>query len=180
MTQRSVRETAAYHATHLPPIDYGYILGDETAFGIELAKTCHFLSPSTSERSKCSTLYSLLRQILVELSQNTVYLDIVGGATVQTFLKHNRLVELIILGPGLHDSEKARALLENKRSFGPQELLTKTVSNAVYQDTDGIAIVGMGGRFPGADDLDQYWDVIRTAKDLHEKVRNPTRSMKEP
>jgi naphtho-gamma-pyrone polyketide synthase len=35
---------------------------------------------------------------------------------------------------------------------------------------DDIAIVGMSGRFPGAENLDQFWEVIRQGLDMHREV----------
>lgn len=35
---------------------------------------------------------------------------------------------------------------------------------------DDIAIVGMSGRFPEADTLEEFWHVLEEGKDLHRKV----------
>lgn len=36
---------------------------------------------------------------------------------------------------------------------------------------DDVAIIGMSGRFPGADDLESFWGVLKDGHDVHEKVR---------
>ena len=36
---------------------------------------------------------------------------------------------------------------------------------------DAIAIVGMSGRFPGADSVDELWQVLSEGIDMHKEVK---------
>ena len=36
---------------------------------------------------------------------------------------------------------------------------------------DAIAIVGMSGRFPGADSVDELWQVLSKGIDMHKEVK---------
>jgi acyl transferase domain-containing protein len=41
-----------------------------------------------------------------------------------------------------------------------------------YFEPGDIAIVGMAGRFPGADDLEGFWNALESGLDLHRQVGN--------
>lgn len=36
--------------------------------------------------------------------------------------------------------------------------------------SEAIAVVGMSGRFPGGQDLEEFWDTLATGKDMHRSV----------
>ncbi|HEX6431736.1 MAG TPA: SDR family NAD(P)-dependent oxidoreductase [Niastella sp.] len=42
---------------------------------------------------------------------------------------------------------------------------TTTVNNGYVQDREPIAIIGMSGRYPGANDLNEYWENLKAGKD---------------
>jgi hypothetical protein len=35
---------------------------------------------------------------------------------------------------------------------------------------EAIAVVGMSGRFPGGQDLEEFWNTLATGKDMHQSV----------
>ncbi|GAB3429681.1 amino acid adenylation domain-containing protein [Niabella aquatica] len=48
---------------------------------------------------------------------------------------------------------------------GSQPQKAKRRSDLKHNDKEGIAIVGMSGRFPGADTIEEYWDILKNAKE---------------
>jgi hypothetical protein len=48
-------------------------------------------------------------------------------------------------------------------------------ATANIRDKDYIAIVGMSGSFPDAENLDQFWEVIQKGLDMHREASSPRR-----
>ncbi|KAF2847817.1 hypothetical protein T440DRAFT_537648 [Plenodomus tracheiphilus IPT5] len=85
-----------------------------------------------------------------------------GGASIQTF----GLVEFI------------PSFIKNEFRIVPQRLtpiisghseLSRSSSTLQYND-NAIAVVGMACRFPGAEDLDEFWELLQSGRSMHERI----------
>ncbi|GER89942.1 hypothetical protein KDW_41040 [Dictyobacter vulcani] len=63
--------------------------------------------------------------------------------------------------PAVQQSSSAEQAGQVKQPVRKEEIASST---AIPQGRDGIAIVGMSGRYPGAPDLNQYWDNLAHAR----------------
>ncbi|KAJ6190544.1 conidial yellow pigment biosynthesis polyketide synthase [Penicillium mononematosum] len=77
-------------------------------------------------------------------------------------------VDFKIMGPSSHAAYIVKVL----RTAGREVSLHDDISarRTTPESQDGIAIVGMAGKGPGSDDLDEFWDVILKGLDLHQEV----------
>jgi amino acid adenylation domain-containing protein len=55
--------------------------------------------------------------------------------------------------------------LETRGSVGVKARTRRTARTNADGEPEAVAIVGMAGRFPGAKDVDELWDVLRTGRD---------------
>ncbi|KAJ6133989.1 conidial yellow pigment biosynthesis polyketide synthase [Penicillium sp. IBT 18751x] len=77
-------------------------------------------------------------------------------------------VDLKIMGPSSHAAYITKALQTAGRGVSLHDDISARPTTP--ESRDGIAIVGMAGKGPGSDDLDEFWDVILKGLDLHQEV----------
>lgn len=85
---------------------------------------------------------------------------------------HIQLVPII--AAGLHrrlESHLGANYSNLLRSPSPSPC-TKTCPKEAQSSSEGIAIVGMSGRFPGAESLDEFWTVLEQGVDLCRQIPN--------
>lgn len=94
-------------------------------------------------------------RVVSELKEQQVDLFVVGP-TSQTGLVENAL-QNAQCSVNVVRSADAPSLVRSKR-----------------EGSGHVAIVGMSGRFPGSENLRDFWDVLARGQDLHEQVVSPT------
>ena len=99
--------------------------------------------------------------------------DHVLATTVSEVKVLNReLCQISSVGPSNASTSLLSALIAGTDatiSFGEQLGLTKSVNDASGISTK-IAVVGMSGRFPNADNLESLWSILEQGLDVHRKV----------
>jgi hypothetical protein len=93
--------------------------------------------------------------------------------SILTSLVDTPKVDMIMVGSTIRTKEVRRALKDNG-------ILTELIETPNVPPLPGmelragsgaVAIVGMSGRFPGSDDVTQFWESLLAGKDFHKKVR---------
>lgn len=75
-------------------------------------------------------------------------------------------VEITALGaPGGMNS-----IYEGLSSKGINWEKTDEPQTGTSSQSEAIAVVGMSGRFPGGQDLEEFWNTLVTGKDMHKPV----------
>jgi hypothetical protein len=82
-----------------------------------------------------------------------------GGANVQTF----GLVEFI------PSTVKSEFRIASQRLAPANKERSGSISTLHYND-NAIAIVGMACRFPGAEGLDEFWELLESGRSMHEHM----------
>ncbi|KAK2786783.1 polyketide synthase pks13 [Onygenales sp. PD_12] len=77
-------------------------------------------------------------------------------------------IDVKVMGPSSHTAYLAKALQNAGREVSIQDDLSKKPPTS--DSRDGIAIIGMAGKGPGSDDLEEFWNVILKGLDLHQEV----------
>ena len=160
--------SAAFHARHLGEPDVDKIIGQSSIHDIGLTKNTQIISTGSGAPFVAGTLRELLQQIIVDALQNPLY----WTTTVQTVASNlsKSDVTLIAFGPTTVTKSLRRAL-ETKgiktTEIGEFDLPTSGTPRGGSGD---IAIVGMSGRFPGGDSLEEFWKMLAKGRDLHRKV----------
>ncbi|KAK2758262.1 polyketide synthase pks13 [Arachnomyces sp. PD_36] len=80
----------------------------------------------------------------------------------------SRHIDIKIMGPSSHTAYLAKALQTAGREVSIHDDLSAKPPTS--DSRDGIAIIGMAGKGPGSDDLEEFWNVILKGLDLHKEV----------
>ena len=135
-----------------------------------LTSKVRIVSSSTCAPFEASELGTLLYEMILDVAQNTLRLtDVVQ--TIVSDLRKMGEVDLVVLGPTAHTSLVQGALREKYINVN---LVSEPEAPASAQDlrsgSDLIAIVGMSGRFPGSDNVYDFFETLQKGKDFHQKV----------
>ncbi|KAJ3578716.1 hypothetical protein NPX13_g1854 [Xylaria arbuscula] len=155
----------AYHATHLPLPDLDYILGDSPFLGRRVNDNRSLLCLRTTEdRSLRESLRSVLQQIL----QEPLNID----DDIHELARHtaNFNVHLTSIGPARMSSLERELRPVDVCRFGSRQLRSTPTNTQPLDLSESIAVVGMAGRFPGAENADELWEVFITGKDQHRLI----------
>ena len=127
------------------------------------------ISTSTGEQIPGRSLGTVLQQVVTDVLQEPLRWSTVTRSLASK-LRNQRAV-LISAGPvRAADSlrrELARDEVQIVDSFEMQS--SKTAQKQIF--SGDIAIVGMAGRLPGGETLEEIWRNLEEGKDLHKKVR---------
>ena len=170
--RRSARSlAAAYHAKHLELPNLDQIIGPSDLWTIAFPNALHIICSGIEEPGPDQSLRELLYSILRGIFQ--VPLDF--EALVQQLKEEikDRSLRLIGIGPTPLSSYLEKALApKSVYSLGAEKLLACSNVNQDPLNKDSIAIIGMAGKFPGAENPEELWQILEQGKDLHRKVAN--------
>lgn len=159
---------AAVHASHLAVPNYDEILGYSPLLDRSIPPKAVIMSTSSLKPYQSTDLRSLLKEMMWDITQHTLQL----GKTVEAVanLLGKGQVEVTIVGPTSHTSLVTR-LLENV-GVQPvvQDFAVASTQTSYRGGSNDVAIVGMSGRFPGSESLEDFWTVIQKAQDLHKEI----------
>ena len=159
----------AVHAPHLYPVDNSSIVGDSPVLNIALSSNTA-ISSSTCSHFEASTLRELLHFAVTDVAQNPLWLENSVKALCLTFEGTSEMT-LTTLGPTPH-TPLVRQILQRRVEnvhLGERAKAGSPHSNA-RGGSDLVAVVGMSGRFPHSDSLDEFWDMLAAGTDTHEEV----------
>lgn len=165
---------ALQHTLHTSDTDLDYIVGDNLAF-LERPFVC----PSNgvwgvdAPEATYGTRRDFLRAVCSQVLSRP--LDIVETmARLSSTLEGVDTVRIVQLGPSSHAPYLASVLKAAGREVSAHEdksVLPSHDSQEAPPSLPGrVAIVGMSGRGPGGDNVDQLWDRIMSQQDLCQQV----------
>lgn len=166
----------AVHAGHLPPLDIEKMLGISASLNAPVRGDARTVSSATGLPYVASNLRALLSQSIHDITQNRLRLtDIIGNAVSD--LCGFEDVSLVVVGPTPQASMIRQALEDSQISVsinGRIEVSTKVPR--LRAGSESVAIVGMSGRFPGSDNIEDFWKNLQDGFDAHTKVSQPIQS----
>ena len=163
--------TAAYHASHLDVCNIDGIIGTSTMLDRRLAPNTSIISTSSGQvigenRNMREALYEALFDIL----QHPIDWSLIMQS-LTSFSKEMEIT-LSVIGPTSATSSVERALRPS--------IVSNLAGNALSDGdihlfehrpaSEAIAIVGMSGRFPKGESLEEFWRVLEDGHDLHKEV----------
>ena len=158
------------HAANLPSLNVERILGESTLLDVAPRRNTCCVSSSTCRPYVASDLRGLLRLMLDDIMKYTLRLT----ETVHRVVTEIRgaQVDLFVVGPTAHTSLVQDALQSAQISVNVVRSAEAPSSIRSKRDgSDLIAIVGMSGRFPGSESIQEFWNVLAQGRDLHEQVK---------
>ncbi|KAJ0329999.1 hypothetical protein COL5a_003829 [Colletotrichum fioriniae] len=156
------------HAIPMTSADLDYVVGESTFVKSQLDSQ-HRVWGTDDPSATYETFGDLLRTAVSQSVSRP--LDIVEVvADMNKHLGSCRQVEIKVIGTSSHTSYLSTALKQKGRSISVQHEIGANQSSQQDRPSGRIAIVGMAGRGPGSNDLDEFWDVLMTGQDLHQEI----------
>jgi acyl transferase domain-containing protein/acyl carrier protein len=126
------------------------------------------LAPGGTTQDCSRTLGDIITEAIHNILQQP--LDFVGLVENLQLKAHDMDVQLTSFGPA-HVNMLARALSLSKiERFGSTTALSQVPLSNKGDYRDAIAIVGMACRVPGAQNVDELWELLMKEKDMHRQV----------
>ena len=160
---------AAFHARHLRQPDTNRIIAPSSLHNEDLKPNVHVRSTGSGSPFAADSLISLLREAVDDIFQKPLYWSKVLQGVV-TDVGNVSEVMVMSLGPTNAFKSLRRAfdtagikVLDHDPAFIPP-------NENLRSGSGDIAIVGMSCRAPGAETLEEFWDVLERGRDLCTKV----------
>lgn len=166
---------AMQHTLTVSEADIDYVVGTSPLLSNKLKPSYKVWGITTGDEqnnASINTTYSnwghLLRVAALQtLSQQLDIVQTVGKLSTHLDSLSQRHVDIKVMGPSGHSSYLVNALSTPTRHVSIEDGLSQS-SEPVREGA--IAIVGMSGKGPGSEDLDEFWNVIATGKDCHQEI----------
>ena len=158
------------HAAHLTMPNLEDMIGETSLLEKKLKPNYKIISGSNNRPMKGPTLRQLLQQSLEDVLQHGTNPDRVFEAGISSLNSHQE-TSLFILGntsylPSFKRMlQKKRLEVAVKPTGSSREILERHVGS------ESVAIVGMSGRFPGSDTIEELWTSIMERREFHQTVR---------
>jgi hypothetical protein len=161
---------AAVHAAHLPLLDMKRIMGSSILLDAPILSNAQIISSSTGMPFVAPDLHTLLYKMFLDVTQNTLRLTDTVQAVVSD-LQGKGDVNLIVVGPTAHTSLVQNALQDaDIKVMLTDHAESLPLTSNLRGGSDLVAIVGMSGRFPGSENIQEFWETLQKGQDLHKKV----------
>ncbi|KAL4940586.1 hypothetical protein BDV06DRAFT_223961 [Aspergillus oleicola] len=161
----------AVHSPHLPLPDIDAVVGTSSVLNRTIPSQVQVLCTSTGEPYHASTLRDLFVSVCQEIVQKRLKMNDVLKSAAQR-LHATRPVQLTVVGLTNATPIVKRVLDEHRlRVTIDDGSVTRAHTSAHIRGGSGsIAVVGMAGRFPGSDNLEQFWQSLLDGIDTHEEI----------
>ena len=169
VSKKELPISAAFHARHLRQPDTNRIIAPSSLHDKGLKPNVHVRSTSSGSPFATESFISLLREAMDNIFQNPLcWNNVLQG--VVTDVGNPSEVRVIAFGP-THASKSLCRAFDNAgiRVLDHDPALSPSNQNSRSGSGD-VAIVGMSCRTPGAETLEEFWDVLERGRDLCTKV----------
>lgn len=79
-------------------------------------------------------------------------------------------LDIKVMGPSSHLNYLASALKSPRRQVNIHPENSSEPRPSARRSSGRIAVVGMAGRGPGCDNLDEFWNIISEGRDMHQEI----------
>lgn len=155
---------------NLPELDPDLVLGSSPLLNTPITTKATFISPYTCKLRTASTLAELLRDVILDVTQKMLRLSDAIDAALITL--GDRVVRVTSVGYTPHLLPVQKALQFNGIPFRVTEANKQPPQPTVptRSGSNQIAIVGMAGRFPGSETVEDYWQSLLDEKRFVKEV----------
>ncbi|KAL0938411.1 polyketide synthase [Colletotrichum truncatum] len=135
----------------------------------ELSPNVQVMSTSQCQPFRAATLRDLLRHVLDDILILRLDMDNTAKA-VASNVPTDSAVQLVVVGGANAVSTMQNALGERNVTVTVVDGFDLRPQPALRSGSGKIAIVGVGGRFPGSESVDSFWKSLLEAKEFHQLV----------
>jgi hypothetical protein len=159
---------AAYHAPHLDMNpSTADLLTSSNIPDLPLRKNAKLISSHSGLPYEASSMHGLLAAVFEDILQRRLcWRNIFDG--LGSALK-NTDVALTVIEPTVMADQLSRGLTSAGAHVTEQHK-ERCLRSPDIDRADAVAAVGMACRFPGADTVDEFWDILDQGRDLHRTV----------
>lgn len=161
------------HASHLPVVDLETVIGKSDMLHAPVSEAVDVPSLRNHLSDCALDLRALLLQACHNICHETFKLEASVASTVAALKPSNeQKLEIVLVGrttrSGLFQRLLSSSGIHTKIC---EDSHTEPSSDTTLSSLSGsIAVVGMAGRFPGSDDVEQFWESLLSRKEYHERV----------
>ncbi|KAI6355512.1 hypothetical protein MCOR25_008158, partial [Pyricularia grisea] len=164
------RANGCVHASHLPGLDTEYILGTNSELlNRQLSSNVSIISTSKCRPFNAKSLKDLLRQVLHDILTLRLDMDGTLDAAARNVPTGSNVQVLVIGG--------ANAVSALRSSLSSRDVTLTVVEGVVPRPqptlrngSGRVAIVGVSGRFPNAENVDEFWQNLLAGREAHKLV----------
>lgn len=133
-------------------------MGSSPVLNVPITAKAKFWSPYNCELRSAETLKDLIRQVIPDITQSRLRLS----DTIEKAVKglNSGLVKLACVGYTPHLTSLQKSLQRERLEttvLHHSSLDNSPLFTSPRGGSDSIAIVGMSGRFPGSDNIQEFW-----------------------
>lgn len=167
-----------FHGSHLPVLstcDFLYQL-DRKGSASQLQVQIPILSSNTGLPVEGRTFRALVPGMVEDIFQNRIQENVMIQACSQGLDRERGASFVSIVAPGLQrrfEAGLANLNVSLQAATSSSIPSTRPTASSAPQDKSnetGVAIVGMSGRFPSAESLDEFWKVLEDGVDLCREI----------
>ena len=165
--------SAAFHARHLRLPEMDRIIAPSLLHDRGLKPNAHVRSTHSGSPFAADSLISLLRDAIDDILQHPLYWNKVLQGLV-TDVGATSEVMVIDLGPTNVSKSVRRAFDTVDIKVVDDDPAVLPPHQNLRSGSGDVAIVGMSCRTPGAETLEEFWEVLERGRDLCTKVSFPS------
>ncbi|KAI0475543.1 ketoacyl-synt-domain-containing protein [Xylariaceae sp. FL0804] len=163
----------AVHAPHLPALDLDQVKKESHIWDLPIQENACVMSTNTCQRYPMRTLGEIARQIMPDVTQARLMIDgtftAVGERMKQVGAEGG--VAISFMGPSAQSGALIKAIKVTKVDVKVLERPSQFKPDMPLRSGSGaMAIVGMSGRFPQANNLDDFWKVIMEGRTTNKRI----------
>lgn len=145
------------HLPNLPELDLDEVVGSSPVLDVPITPKAMLWSPYSCEIRNAETLRDLIRRVIPDITQASLHLSDTIDKAVEG-LGHGS-VKIVCVGYTPHLTSLQKSLQRERReaTVVQHSSVDSSFFTSPRGGSDSIAIVGMSGRFPGSENIQEYW-----------------------
>lgn len=166
------------YGAHLPPVDAAEIVGDSTVLNASTVQRPPWSAHFPTETVRDGTLVELLRNSVVEITQRSARIEETVCAIAAALREANSSRVVLTTVGSTWDASVVQIPLQQHCQSAVDFGILPPCPKPFGEDVDNvvqheIAVVGMSGRFPESDTLDEVWDLLGKGQGANDSSRDP-------
>ncbi|KAJ4315567.1 Non-reducing polyketide synthase Dhc5 [Neodidymelliopsis sp. IMI 364377] len=158
---------ALQHTLRISEADIDYVVGDSLLLRKPVSPDCKIWGLDEDNPDACYSDWGQLLRASVSQTLSRPLNIVQTVENLKATLSLSQSVEINLIGPSSHVSHLVKSL----QAAGKEVSVENYLSAPVFPvKQDGIAIIGMAGKGPGSDSLEEFWNIILQGLNLHQEV----------
>jgi iterative type I PKS product template protein len=160
---------------HLPPVDYARIIGSSEALHMATVQRPLWSGHSSmNDPAYVKTLGDVLRTVVADIAHKPARVEDAFKAMTAELEESGTNRVIVTTVGSTWDTSKVHSILEKRGqivSFGHDAPPPEPFGNSIDSTSqEEIAVVGMSGRFPESDTLDELWSLLESGMTTHQEI----------